>query len=316
VIRKSDFSISLLAGVMAMMMTGSVSADSYGGQAAALTRCGAGARVQSMGGAVVSLAYDPATVLVNPSGATFAGKGTVTLGHSRLSEDRRINVIGFSRQIDKQAGFSFVWVNAGVDDVPGFDLDGNPTGTLDNSENSITTTFARRFGWFAAGVSARWYRFQLDTRSTTGWAFDFGVTVLPMRNLRLGAALRDVVGDVTWNTTTATGQLQRKESVPKSASLGASYKIDEIRTTIATDYEWVDREGQYLHTGASFAASRMLTLRGGYRWLPIGSSAREGTLTAGISLNFGLGAGGMIIDYAVMNERLGVVQSFGLRFKV
>jgi hypothetical protein len=294
-----------------------------GGQAAPLYRFGAGAHVLGLGGAVVSLAHDPVTTLHNPSGAALTRGGKIVVSQTRLPFDRTINVLGFGRQIDPRAGFTVTWVNAGVDNVMGRDADGEEQESIENSENALSFAFGTRYNKFVGGVAAKWYRIALDdqspnessNKSSNNWSLSIGVTILPMEGLRIGASIRDVGDDLSWNDDDS--QLApRKDTFPRTFELGASYTLSAVDVTGAVMYEGVEGEGEYLHFGASWHVVRALTLRAGTRWVNVTDSAREPALTAGASVNAEIDYAIVSFDYAVIDDHLGPVHSFGIRFEL
>ena len=301
---------------MAALLSQTAWAGSSGGQSAPLSRYCAGTQPLSVGGAVVSLATDPATILVNPSGAAYSRDGNFVANYTMLPMDRSIGFLGYSRQMDQFAGFSLSWVHSGVDGVKAYDADGNRAGDLDNSENLIAASFARRINWVSLGVSAKWYRIALDEESASAWAFDFGVTATPLVGLRIGAAVRDLIGTLDWNEGQTSTTYPNKTDVPMTLAVGTSYLYFPLRTTFAVDYERTEGEGQYLHGGASVHVTDQFRLRAGYRWLPIGSAAHEGGLTAGASFAIEVGASRLFVDYSILNDVFGMVHSIGLRYSV
>ena len=307
--------VTITAALTALFLTASAHAAS-GGQAAALTRFCAGAQPMSMGGAVVSLAHDPATILYNPSGAAYTQTGSITTSYSLLPMGRRNGLIGYGRQLDQYAGFSVAWTHSTVNGVTSYDSDGNAVGELDNSENLIAVSFARKINWFALGVSAKWYRLLLNEQSITGWAFDLGATAAPTPEFRVGFAVRDLIGTFDWNEGQTSTSYDNKDEVPVSISLGASYLAVPLRTTFAANYEHVANEGQYVHFGASVFVVDQLVLRAGYRWLPIGSASHDGGMTAGVSFSTGVGPSRLYIDYSILDDLFGMVHSIGLRYSI
>lgn len=286
---------------------------SYGGRAGSLYRFGLGTRPLGFGGAVVSLAHDPATILVNPAGAAFSGSGSLVGSHTWMALDRSINVVGVARQIDANAGISVAWVNAGVDNVPGYDMNGDPTGTLDNGENTVVVTFANRFGPVAAGASAKWYRYRLADHTSSGWTLDVGLMATPLAGVRVGLAMRDLVGALVWTTEREQGQSRTEDTFPRTITVGGSYYAALIRTTFAADYENVDQEGDYLHVGVSWKVVEPVHLRAGYRWIELTESAHDPTFTAGLTVTTDFGDSQVSFDYGVLDEPLGLVHSLGIR---
>lgn len=287
-------------------------AHASGGHANALYRFGVGANVLGVGGAVVSLASDPASILVNPAGAAYAGRGSFAASHTALAMDRTINLIAMARQLDPRAGFSIAWINSGVQDLIGYDLSGNPTGALQNGDNTIVATFGSRFGPIAGGVSAKWHRIGLNNQHSSGWAFNVGLLASPLPGLSVGASVRDLLGTTVWTTETASGQLRSEDSFPVTLAAGAAYEIERLRTTLAANLEHVDGEGDYLHLGASVGIYEYIRLRAGYRWIGLAQPSRKAALAAGVSVFTGFGDHRIQLDYSVLNESLGVAHSLGM----
>ena len=303
-----------LALLVSVFLAGTAAAESFGGQAAPLSRYAGDARSLSMGNAVVSLANDPGTILVNPTGAAYSEKGVAAGNVLVLPMDRRIYTIGYAKQLDRVAGISVNWVHGSVDNVKGYDSSGDPVGDLSNSENMLVMTFARKIQRFSLGVSAKYYRMELSSIVTSGWGFDLGASTIVTPSIRLGAAARNLLGNVRWDTDTSTGQLQTEETVPRTFVVGGSYMLPSATMAFAVDYERIRDEGQYINLGFSWHGFDALFLRAGYRWLPLDSGSHDGQFTAGASVNINPGSGRLSFDYAVLDDPFGLVHTVGLRY--
>lgn len=310
--------ISLFVVFALLGMTEPVRAGSEsGGQTGTLYRFGSGAHVLGFGGAVVSLAHDPVSVLFNPSGAALGGKGKFAASHTRLPMDRSINVIGFGRQIDQRAGFAVTWVNAGVDGLVRYDASGNADGSLSNSENAVAFSFGAQVGpQVLAGVTAKWYQMSLDARTSANWMLSAGMTFSPMPNVRVGLTARDVGGDIGWFTERPQGQLEIDDPFPRTIALGVSYTAPSLGVTGAVNYENVNMDGAYLHLGVSWLVVERLRLRAGYRWIELGEGSREPALTSGATFWLPFGESTIGIDYSAMQDVFGLAHTIGLRFDV
>ncbi len=294
--------------------TNSLAAEGYGGQARALQRFGAGASALGFGNAVVSLANDPVTFLVNPAGAGFMVAGSLTGATSLLPHGRTVNVIGFGRRLPPQAGMGFMWINSEVSGVEGYDDDGNATGALTNGENTLVFTFGTRFEWVAFGVNAKWYRHALDQQTSSGWAADLGAMLQVTPDLHIGAAVHDLGGTLRWTTSGNQGQIIVDDEFPTTLTVGASYLVQTGRVTIAADYELIEREGSYANLGMSWQTTRHFRLLAGYRWLGLSSStSHEGTPTFGLEFDTVFGDAILYLNYAAQSDPFGLVHSIGLR---
>ena len=306
----------LAVAVAALAATSTPATEGTGGQAGALYRYGCGAHVLGLGSAVMTLSHGPVSVLANPSGAAAAGRGSWVASHTRLPMDRSINVLGFARQMDERAGFAVTWVNAGVDGLVRYDADGANTGTLDNSENAVAFTFGTRYKMMLAGVSAKWYRIELDDRSAANWMLSVGVTVNPMPDLRIAGVIRDVGGDLRWNSEAQAGQVQIDDPFPSTSGLGVSYAFRPVSVTAAVNYEKTDRDGEYVHYGVSWAVMQQLRVRAGYRWFAITDGSHEPAITGGATIHTRFGDGTIGFDYAAVQDVFGLVHSIGVRYEL
>jgi hypothetical protein len=293
----------------------SVSASSFGGQAAALQRYGPGA--SGFAGAAVSLAHDPVSFLLNPAGAAYIGSGSISGTTTMLPMDRTLNVLGFGRRLPPRAGFGVTWVNSGVEGVVGYDTDGNPTGSLTNAENALAFTFATRFSIVALGVSAKWYHYALDDQTSAGWAVNLGMMAELASGFRVGAAARDIGGKLRWTTDGQQGQIIVDDAFPLVLAAGASYMLAPAGVTIAADYERIENEGSYANIGLSWRLNRQFRLRTGYRRLGLSSApSHEGSPTAGIEFATRFSGGLLQLRYAARSDPFGLVHSLGFRFGV
>ena len=114
-----------------------------GGHPGAYTRMGFSARGIGMGNAMTSVTSGDIMGLYNPALSPFQDDHLINLSYSFLSLDRKLNFITYTKnfklpnQPQGGAGITFAWVNAGVTDIDGRDLDGFSIGTLSTFENEF-----------------------------------------------------------------------------------------------------------------------------------------------------------------------------------
>ena len=151
-----------------------------GSYAGSFARLGFGARGMGMGNAMVSNIFGDASGYYNPALACFQEKGVVNLGYTFLSQDRKLNFVGFSKKFKLPnqekggAGISFSLINSGVNNIDGRDNDGTQIGTFSTYENQfyLGTSFLLSEN-FAAGVGFKMYLSKLASsrakRAPRGW---------------------------------------------------------------------------------------------------------------------------------------------------
>jgi len=220
--------------IIVLVFAGTANAQ-VGSYAGAFARLGFGTRGLSMGNAMVSDAFGEVVGYYNPSLSVFQEQGIVNLGYTFMSFDRKLNFVSFAKQFKlsqgkQTAGLSISWLNAGVSNIDGRDNDGRPLGMLSTYENQFLLGMGFMLSpQVAAGVGFKLYLAKLyEEVSTTGAAFDLGITYLANKNLSFGLAVRDIAAKYKWETSKVYGSVNgtvTENKFPTIVDVGASYNL-------------------------------------------------------------------------------------------
>ena len=164
-------------------------------------RMGAGARAMGMGNAYTAVEGDIYSTYFNPAGLAAMAEGRLALSMRYLSMDRKFMHLAYGKRIGPDADFAISWIQAGTDDIIGRDLNGNPTGSLEDKRNSVAITFAKDASpWLSIGVNTKLSLWKLDDEDAKAYGFDVGAVARPMKGLSLAFVMRDINSRYKWKT--------------------------------------------------------------------------------------------------------------------
>ena len=310
---KSFFLQSILVLTAAFTLNnGAAAADDDGGYAGAFLRMGLGAEAMAMGGAYTAIPAGAYALYYNPAGLPLMSHREVRLSYDFLSLDRRFSFIGYAQALHPKVsdeekgkldgGFALGWINAGVDNIDGRDLDGKSIGTLSNSENAFYFAFALRpHRIVSLGLSAKvlYNRIPGVTSengaiSATGFGLDFGVMISPFPQLNAAVVLKDLKSKYTWNTEKlwerATTTVDRFPQVVRG---GLAYRLPMEWLTVSADLETSDKQDPRYHVGIEALKNGRVAGRLGLD---------NGEPTFGIGFTLGIWGKTTSIDYAYVSE--------------
>ncbi len=179
-----------------------------GGLAGAASRMGFAARGMATANALSAVANGDGLSYYNPALVAFQSRPTALISTGFLSFDRNLNYVSYVQRLKPSGGFSVALINAGVSNIQGRDLEGQPTETYRTSENEFLFSFGTKLrDDFSVGVSAKILSFSLfrDVKSTTV-GFDIGVLYLPTREWAFALVIGDINSKYKWDTSQIYGQ--------------------------------------------------------------------------------------------------------------
>lgn len=281
-------------------------------------RMGTGARAMAMGNAYNAVDGDVFSSSYNPAGLASLEGRQFALSYRYMSMDRYFTHAVFGSRIGPDAGFAFSWLGAGTEGIQGRDLNGNRTGNLKDCRNSFGVTFAKSVGSrVSLGVTPKLSLWNLADDDAKAFGFDIGVLVHPVESLGAAFVVHDVNSRFTWeskrwgNTISgADGQpMEKEDKFPVYFTTGVAWKPPGNRLLLSAMVESVEDCPLGYDFGASYAHSRIFTLRAGVYNYTTTDGLDYGSFTAG----FGLRVTGTIeFEYAfasdaVENDRLHVL---------
>jgi hypothetical protein len=274
-----------------------VRADGNGGLGGSYMRMGLGARSLALGNASVADEANGYAFYYNPALNGFNKGKIVSLSYSFMSLDRRFNFIGFSMHIEPDAGFALGWINSGVDNIPSYNMIGDPGEDINHSANGVYFSFARRFmDRLALGLSIKYFHERLgldgDDYAASGLGLDLGAVYHINKDLALAAAVRDISSKLKANTDKLFEHGGTTIArFPVLYEVGARYTTPLQWLSAAYNFETSNKSDQRHHIGLEAAYKDRLALRFGLN---------DGQFTAGAGMRFDMFKLKGYLDYAFL----------------
>jgi len=279
----------------------------------AFLRMGVGARAMSMGGAFTAVADGPEASYYNPGGMPFLENHHFMASYRLLSLDRTYGFLGYAQSIRPKvdpnsnekpfnAGLAINWIYAGVDNIDGRGLNGDPIGEFSNSENAFTMSFGiSPFSFIGIGLSGkvlynRFPNMKEDDSAISDLSFgmDFGIILKPYDFVTLGFQVKDINAKYDWKTDEVWDKdIDKIDHFPQTYRGGIAVRWPEKRILIAFDYEDNDQlDGKY-HLGIEAQPVDPVMVRLGLN---------NGNIAAGAGYVFELFQKTSKIEYAIVTK--------------
>ncbi len=280
-----------------------------GGYAGVFLRMGLGARALGMGGGSVALSSEYSSYY-NPAGLVYLGGKYFSSTLNSMTLDRSLFCILYAQSFENQdhdeeiikAGFSGGIISAGVSNIDGRDFNGIHTQDYSTSENCFFFSFALMpVSFISVGMSGKVLYYRLPdvaqnsgVLSSTGFGFDFGAIVKPMKNLSLGFSIKDISAKYSWDTQKVYEKgTQTIDEFPVVFRAGAAYDSLFKRVAITFDIEKTEYFPVTFNTGIEFQASDYLAIRSGIL---------HGNITFGFGIQLSILNREMFFNYGYVSE--------------
>ena len=201
-----------------------------------------------------------------------------------MSLDRRHSFIGLIKSVGN-GGLGLSVINAGVDGIDAYNNQGVRTGSFGYNSNAIALSYGHDLGAVSLGASGRMYMDNIDDSSASGFAgadvgllgsnkastFSYGIAARNLGNSIPGAELPVIV----------TGGLAYRVMHKNVAtfSVDVQHQIVDLPESTTS-----------LHLGTEYLIAKTFAIRGG---------SKLTTDRAQFFAGFGVGVGGLQLDYAV-----------------
>jgi len=183
---------------------------------------GGGARALAMGGAFTAVAGDAESIAYNPAGLALLSAPEATLMHQVLFGGASYDMIDYARNYHRVPGsWGAELIRFGVSGAQGRDALNNPTGSFSWAETALDLASGVR-GWLlpdlSLGGDIRLDQRSLANASDTLYGASFGAQYGPLFSGKMMLGL-------TLDNTVKFSQGKTSDSLPTTASLGASYRV-------------------------------------------------------------------------------------------
>ena len=281
-----------------------------GGDSGAVLRLGI--RALSMGGAYTALSDDAAAVYWNPAGMGLlnTSRRQGSLMYRSMSLDRRQVAIAYTQHLTETGGgVGVALIHFGVDQIDGRNINGQRTGSLTDAENAVLLSFSPELhARISVGITMKFLLYNLAGHSAKGFGGDIGFMVHPIASLSIGVMARDVGTRINWDTTGLFSRnVQRRETLPRSITIGTAYRFWMQRITVAADLDAAQRRDTEAHIGAEFKLPGRFAARTGLR---------GGRFTAGTGIVTAYRSASVRLNYVYLNDRIGAGNTHALEWEV
>lgn len=257
-------------------------AAAIGEAGAAFLKLPVGARECAMGGAGTALAGGPTALRWNPAGLARAGDRRADLLHGAWLEGMSFQHAGVSAPLARgHAGISMIYSSSG--DIPGYDVNAQPTGDYGASDMAVTLGYARPFGSrLRIGAAGTLIRQTIEEEDAVGLAADVGLLLdapLPA-DVEVALAVRNLGPAITF--------IDKSDPLPLTVSAAAAWRWRALTASVETSRA---RGADALHrAGIEAVLFGTLALRTGY----LARAEMDDAVTFGL----GIMRGAIVIDYA------------------
>jgi len=270
-----------------------------GGYPGSFLYLGLEGRAVGMGQAFVGVAENAGGALWNPAGAAQLKNRTAGASYRRMFFDRGMGWVGYAQPIRGDAAFGLNWINVGVSDVLGRDLEGNITEQIKNYQNAVLFNFARKMHEkIFLGLNIKYIQYNLANISAYGVGFDFGAMGKPTPDFRIGACIQNVGMKYSWNSSDYWNEYGEegtdiKESFPVNFKFGGSYLLFQKDLLLAFEIDKNEKQDAKFYLGAEYNIIKRMALRAGYN---------DGLLTFGAGIKHSFKEIWFGFDYAFVSS--------------
>lgn len=296
-----------VAGVALLCPSALFASGKAGTNGAPFLQIAAGARAAALGGAYTALADDAASLMWNPAGLARVRRAELAATHTQWLQNADHDFLAGA--IPTRWGTLGVGaVTLSVPDIPKRLTDTDAAdGSFESRDAAYSIGYGRTVGTrWSLGLSAQYIRRALDGTSAAAPAASLGAQwKTPFSFLTLGASLRNIGGDITFN--------EEGDPLPMTTSVGAAARFLKDRLALALDARSVRDQDPSFGLGMEYAPR---LFKDGTGALRAGYDSAAGT-AGGTGLTLGAGLGfsrwGLDVSWAPYGA-LGDSLRYGFRF--
>lgn len=289
---KETWVIGLISAVFLLVLSISVFAEGDTIDGAPYLREGAGAKSMAMGGASTAVVDDATATVWNVAGLSKVDCTSVSSMYTAKDQlDRRYNFLALAQGMKGVGTFGLAWINTGVVDIAGYDVNGTSTGMFNSSDNAFLLSYGTFFDpvRLGGGVKILTQKIHPDSEGTDmGFGgLDIGIMADPADSVTIGLSVQNIFGKIA------------EATIPIELRLGTALRLlPENNLMLAVDLEkaFVNLDGRtaVFHMGAEYWAMDLVGFRLGV------TSEKE--FSAGIGINIS----NVFVDYAYSIKRDGI----------
>ena len=199
----------------------------YGaGYAGSGFRYGSNAREFSLAGAIIADKTSGFYAFSNPALIQFTTNNSFGISFQKMSLDRSIQVVSFSRKIPPNAGIGASFFQSRTDNIIGRDEMNNHTEEFSSKEIEGIISFGLKFSDLAVGINIKLLSSNIGkNNNANGIAGDLGLIYKYNNRLYFGALIENMKASYSWKVIIDQDERAYEEKIPQFFSLGFVYNI-------------------------------------------------------------------------------------------
>jgi hypothetical protein len=243
-----------------------------------------GPRVCGAGEAAVAYIDDASALFYNPAGLAGVSTFDLLLAHNQWLLDMNHEYVAGAYGTEELGKFGLAFDYWGSGAIQGVNIRGEsiPGYVFSAADWSLNLGYGKAISDFSVGLGVKFIHQQLESLSTSAWAFDAGgMYKTPLKGLKAGASVANIG---------TKPHYRESYSLPLQARLGWRYDISIIGVT--QDFIISETEKPGIAAGVECRPVDIVALRVGYRT----GSDYDGF--SGLRAGIGLSWQGIGVDYA------------------
>ena len=245
--------------------------------AGAYLRLGVGARPLGMGGAFTAVANDVYATYWNPAGLVQLQSFQIGSMYTIMTLDRKYSFLSFALPIGNSLALGITGIDYRIGQIERRDETETLLGTFDNAENAFSVSIGiSPLKNLYLGGNYKFLLHQLADKRATGYGFDVGVLLRPLKYFSVGMVVQDMNSNLEWNTDS-----NHEDHLPLSARGGVALRLLDDRLLVSTDLVKIKGvESTRWHTGVEFWPLGFFATRTGYndQALTVGATLKISSL--------------------------------------
>jgi len=256
---------------------------------AAFLKIPVGPRVVGTGEAAVAYIDDASALFYNPAGLARVPSFDLLLSHNQWFLGMNHEYVAGAYGSEELGTFGLAFDYYGSGSIQGVNIRGEtiPGYLFSAGDWALNLGYGRSVSDFSFGLGAKFVRQQMESLSTSAWAFDAGAMYkTPLEGLQAGLAVANIV--------TKAKLVQESYGMPLQARLGWRYdrSIAGVALGITQDFIISESEKPGIAAGVECRPADVVALRLGYR------TGSDYSGFSGLRAGLGVSWQGIGVDYA------------------
>jgi len=276
-----SFILIFLLGIMTIGNT------QDGGSAGSFLRIGAGVRSFGFGGAYTAISNDASATYWNPAGLTQIESTQLLISNSKMSLDRNYTFAAIVSSFGL-GKIAFSHINYSVGNIEQRNENGDLIGDFSISRTAYFLSYGLKiFESLSFGINGKLIRSKILDYQASGFGFDTGVLIKPIKQLAIGFVVQNINTEINWNINSST-----REKIPVIFRTGIAIQPPQIPLIFSFDYEKGEKTKGQFHIGSEL----------NFEGLSIRTGLDDGDLAFSAGIPLDLSFANLQFDYGYCND--------------